>query len=124
MKFISMTLLMAMVVPCLAFAQTPPQSEIWRAFAQKVDVGTRLKVRLDDGQRVVATLIEADADGVLVQPRTRLPVPVQRIAYDRIASLERDDARAMGAGKAVAIGVASGVGAFLGTLLILIATLD
>jgi hypothetical protein len=124
MKFISMTLLMAMFVPCLAFAQTPPQSEIWRAFAQKVDVGTRLKVRLDDGQRVVATLIEADADGVLVQPRTRLPVPVQRIAYDRIASLERDDARGMGAGKAVAIGVASGVGAFLGTLLILIATLD
>jgi hypothetical protein len=124
MKFISMTLLMAMFVPCLAFAQTPPQSEIWRAFAQKVDVGTRLKVRLDDGQRVVATLIEADADGVLVQPRTRLPVPVQRIAYDRIASLERDDARGIGAGRAVAIGVASGVGAFLGTLLILIATLD
>jgi len=69
-------------------------------------------------------LIEADADGVLVQPRTRVPVPVQRIASDRIASLERDDARGIGAGKAVAIGVASGVGAFLGALLILIATLD
>jgi len=124
MKCISMMLLMAMFVPSLAFAQTPPQSEIWRAFAQKVDVGTRVKVRLDDGQRVVATLIEADADGVLVQPRTRVPVPVQHIAYDRIASLERDDARGVGAGKAVAIGVASGVGAFLGTLLILIATLD
>jgi len=49
---------------------------------------------------------------------------VQRIASDRIASLERDDARGIGAGKAVAIGVASGVGAFLGALLILIATLD
>jgi hypothetical protein len=119
-----MLLLMATFVPCLAFAQTPPQSDIWRAFAQKVDVGTRVRVRLDDGQRVVATLIDADADGVLVQPRTRVPVPVQHIAYDRIASLERDDARGMGAGKAVAIGVASGVGAFLGTLLILIATLD
>src|SRR5688572_6158561 len=124
MKFISMTLLMAMFVPCLAFAQTPPQSEIWRAFAQKIDVGTRLRVRLDDGQRVVATLIEANEDGLLVQPRTRVPVPVQRIAYDRIASLERDDARGVGAARAVAIGVASGVGAFLGTLLILIATLD
>jgi len=30
----------------------------------------------------------------------------------------------MGAGKAVALGVASGVGACLGTLLILIATID
>ena len=123
MKFMSMMLLIAMFVPSVAVAQTPPH-EIWRAFAQKIDVGTRVKVRLDDGQRVVATLIEADADGVLVQPRTRVPVPVQRIAYNRIASLERDDARGMGAGKAVAIGVASGVGAFLGTLLILIATID
>jgi hypothetical protein len=124
MKFISTMLLIAMCVPAVAFPQTPPQAEIWRAFAGKVDVGTRLRIRLDDGQRVVATLIEADADGVLVQPRTRVPVPVQRIAYDRIASLERDDARGIGAAKAVAIGVASGVGAFLGTLLILIATLD
>jgi hypothetical protein len=124
MKFISTMLLMAMFVPSVAFAQTSPQNEIWRAFAQKVDVGTRLKVRLDDGQRVVATLIEADADGLLVQPRTRVPVPVQRIAYDRIASLERDDARGIGVGKAVAIGVGSGVGAFLGIFLILLATLD
>jgi len=124
MKFISTMLLLAMFVPSVGFAQVPPQDEIWRAFAQKVDVGTRLRVRLDDGQRVVATLIEANADGLLVQPRTRVPVPVQRIAYDRIASLERDDARGIGAGKAVVIGVASGVGAFLGTLLILMATID
>ena len=124
MKFLSMMLMIAMVAPSGALAQTPPQSEIWRAFAQKVDVGTRVKLRLDDGQRVVATLIDANEDGLLVQPRTRVPVPVQRIAYDRIASLERDDARSVGAAKAVAIGVASGVGAFLGTLLILIATID
>jgi hypothetical protein len=124
MKFIAIMLSIAWFVPSLAFAQTPPQGEIWRAFAQKIDVGTRMKVRLDDGQRVVVTLIEADADGVLVQPRTRVAVPVQHIAYDRIASLERDDARGVGAAKAVAIGVASGVGAFLGTLLILMATID
>jgi hypothetical protein len=107
-----------------SFAQTQAQGDIWRAFAQRVDVGTRVKLRLDDGQRVVATLIEANAEGLLVQPRTRVPVPVQRIAYERIASLERDEGRGIGAGKAIAIGVASGVGAFLGTLLILIATID
>jgi hypothetical protein len=124
MKRVSVFVLIAIIASNVAFAQDLPQGDIWRAFAQKIDVGTRLKVRLDDGQRVVATLIEANADGLLVQPRTRVPVPVQRIAYDRIASLERDDARGIGAGKAVAIGVASGVGAFLGTLLILIATID
>src|ERR671911_2310016 len=99
----------AMLGTHVAAVQESGQGDIWRAFAQKVDVGTRLKVRLDDGQRVVAMLIDADADGILVQPRTRVPVPVQRIAYDQIASLERDDTRGIGAGKAVAIGVASGV---------------
>jgi hypothetical protein len=117
-------LLLIITIATPSFAQTQAQGDIWRAFAQKVDVGTRVKLRLDDGQRVVATLIEANADGLLVQPRTRVPVPVQRIAYEDIASLERDEGRGIGAGKAIAIGVASGVGAFLGTLLILIATID
>lgn len=119
-----LVLLMIITSATPSLAQTYAQGDIWRAFAQKIDVGTRLKVRLDDGQRVVAMLIAADADGILVQPRTRVPVPVQRITYDRVVSLERDDTRGIGAGKAVAIGVASGVGAFLGTLLILIATID
>lgn len=123
MKVLSM-LLLIVAIATPAFAQTQAEGDIWRAFAQKIDVGARLKLRLDDGQRVSATLIEAHPDGLLVQPRTRVPVPVQRIAYERIASLERDEGRGIGAGKAVAIGVASGVGAFLGTLLILIATID
>ena len=123
MKVLPM-LLLIITIATPSFAQTQAQGDLWRAFAQKVEVGTRVKLRLDDGQRVVATLIEANADGLLVQPRTRVPVPVQRIAYERIVSLERDKGRGIGAGKAVAIGVASGVGAFLGTLLILIATID
>ena len=124
MKILSTLVIMAMLGTPIAGAQDLDQGDLWRGFAQNLDIGTRVRLRLDDGQRVSATLIEANADGLLLQPRTRVPVPVQRIAYDRIASLERDDARGIGAGKAVAIGVASGVGAFLGTLLILIATID
>jgi len=48
----------------------------------------------------------------------------QRVPYEAIVSLERDEPRGMGAGKAVAIGVASGVGAFLATFLILLAAFD
>jgi len=107
------------------FAQAGAQPDVWRAFAQRIDAGSRVKVSLDDGRSVVATLIDAGDDGLLLQPRTRIPVPVQRIAYDRIVSIERDKQRGgIGAGKAIAIGVASGVGAFLGTLMILIATID
>ena len=103
----ALLLIITMATP--SFAQTQAQGDVWRAFAQKVDVGTRVKLRLDDGQRVVATLIAANADGLLVQPRTRVPVPVQRIGSERIVSLERDKGRGIGAGKAVAIGVASSV---------------
>ena len=124
MKTMAIVILITVFGPQGLFAQSAPQGDIWRAFAQEVDVGTRVRIRMDDGQRVVATLIEANADGLLIQPRTRVPVPVQRVAYDRIASLERDDARGIGAGKAVAVGVASGVGAFFGMWLIAIAAFD
>ena len=124
MKCIAIVLMVATLTTSTASAQAVPQPDVWRVFAQRIDAGSRIKIRLNEGQRVVATLIDAGEDGLLVQPRTRVPVAVQRIAYDRIASIERDEPRGIGAGKAVAIGVASGVGAFLGTLLILIATID
>ncbi len=124
MKGIALLVILTTLASSSASAQATLQPDVWRVFAQQIDVGSRLEIRLDDGQRVVATLIQAGADSLVVQPRTRVPVPAQRIPYDRIASIERDKSRGIGAGKAVAIGVASGVGAFLGTLLILIATID
>ena len=124
MKCMAIVLMVTTLAAPGVSAQVSAEPEVWRAFAQRLEVGSRVEVNLDAGQRVVATLIEAGEVGLLVQPRTRVPVPVVRIAYDRIVSIERDKARGIGAGKAVAIGVASGVGAFLGTLLILIATID
>jgi hypothetical protein len=124
MKSITVLVIMAMLSTSIAFARQLPQPDVWRTFAQQVEVGSRVIIRLDDGQRVAATLIQAEADSLLVQPRTRLAVPAQRVPYDRIASIERDEARGISAGKAVVLGVASGVGAFFGTLLILMAALD
>ena len=124
MKSMMIALLVATLVAPTVFAQVTPQPDVWRALAQRIEVGSRVKVRFDDGQRVVATLIDAGENGLLLQPRARIPVRAQRVAYDRIVSLERDEARGTGAAKAVAIGVASGVGVFLGTLLILIASID
>jgi hypothetical protein len=121
-RLIALIIVLALVSP--AAAQTSSNPDVWRAFAAKIDVGSRVKVRLAGGERFTGTLIQAAPDDLVVQPRTRVPVPVQRVPYDAIVSLERDEARGIGAGKAVAIGVASGVGAFLGTLLILVATLD
>jgi hypothetical protein len=121
-RLMTMILLLALVTP--AVAQTVPDADVWRTFAARLDVGSRIKLRLRDGQRVSATLIQAGPDDLLVQPRTRRAVPVQRVPYDAIVSLERDEARGIGTGKAVAIGVAAGVGAFFGILLLIVAALD
>ena len=114
--------LMILVLLCsrAAAAQTP--SEIWRDFAKHVEVGTELNVRLSDGQRVRAMLVGVRDDAVLLQPRTRIPVPVQAVPYDAIVRMEPRKA-SHGAGKAVAIGVASGVGVFFGIMAILFAAI-
>jgi hypothetical protein len=104
--------------PCLA---QQPTGEVWRTFAQKLDAGSAIVVRL---QRFHATLIDARADALVVQPRTRRPVPVQPIAYEAISTLERDDRRGMGAAKALGIGIAAGAGTFFAILAILAASID
>jgi hypothetical protein len=102
-------------------AQTPP--DIWRSFVERMDVGTELNVRLNDGRHLRATLVAVRSDAMLLQPKTRVPVPIQAVPYEEISRLERTKASA-GVGKAVAIGVATGVGAFFGMLALLFAAGD
>ena len=99
-------------------AQTP--ADTWRQFAERLEVGTELNVRLTNGQRVRATLIGVRDDAVMLQPRTRVPVAVQAVSYNDILRMERRG-KGIGAGKAVAIGAAAGVGAFFGIMAIFVA---
>ena len=111
--------LLVAVVPTDLSAQAQP--EVWKTFASRIDVGAQLNVRLRNGQKFRATLIDAREDAVLLQPKTRVPVPVQPVTYDAIVSLEQVKGGGVGAGKAAAIGVAAGVGAFFGTMLVILA---
>ena len=113
-----------LLAPCSATAQSPNRPEVWRALAEKLEVGAEVQVRLANGQRFRATLIDATPDVLLVQPKTRIPLAVQPLPYEAIVLLERRGTGGMGAGKAALIGVASGVGAFFGMLLIVVATLE
>ena len=110
------------MLPAPALAQQVT-GDIWRTFAQKLDAGSDVMVRLQNGQRFRATLIEARSDALVLQPRTRRPVPVQPVAYDAIQLLERHASRGRGVGKA-GIGFALGAGTFLAILAIFAATLD
>ena len=111
-------LLFVLVVPAGVGAQAQP--DVWKTFASRIDVGVQLNVRLRNGQKFRATLIDAREDVLLLQPRTRVPVPVQPVAYDAILALEQVKG-GMGAGKAAAIGVATGVGGFFLTMLVILA---
>ena len=116
--FIITALLIVLMAVQSVAAQTT--ADVWRSFAERVDVGTELNVRLDDGRRMRATLVGVRADAVLLQPKTRIPVSIQAVPYDSIVRMEPRKA-GHSAGKAVAIGVATGVGAFFGVMLLIVA---
>ena len=120
-RAIVLVVVCALIAPASGIAQTNNDANVWRAFVEKVPIGTELNVRLRNGQRFRATIVQTSADAVTVLPKTRLPVPVQSVAYEEIASLERRQHSGISGGKAAAIGVASGAGGFFGALLILIA---
>jgi hypothetical protein len=111
-RIVASVLVAVMCMQGMAQAQFKP--DVWRDFAGKVEVGSELKVRLADGTRFRATLVRVDESGLVLQPRTRVPVPLQTVAYDAIAELEPTKKGGVGVGKAVAIGLGIGAGAFWG----------
>ena len=87
--------------------------ELWRAFAERLEPGKTLKIRLTDGSRFKATLLHVSPDAMTVQPKTRAAVPPQRLPFDRIETMEVDHGKGIGVGKAIAIGAGVAAGAWL-----------
>jgi hypothetical protein len=119
-KTLSAILIAVMALQPLAVSAQADTAAVWRTFASNLEVGARITVRLLDGGRVSATLVQAAPEGLLIQPRTRATVPVQSVPYERVASIERDSP-GLSAGRAALIGVAAGAAAFFGIMLIVIA---
>ena len=121
------TLALAFVVaiqPAAAQSSAMDTAQHWRGFVEKIELGTTLKVRLHGGQRFTATLVQVGPDTLALQPKTRRAVPVQAVHYTDILSLERERKGGVTAGRAAAIGVGAGVGAFFLTMLLFIAAID
>jgi hypothetical protein len=118
---VTTTALIVLLAAHGAIAQTA--SEVWRSFAEQVEVGTELTVRLNDGRRFRATLVGTQDTAMLVQPKTRIPVPIQAVPYDEVTRIERTRP-GVTAGKAIAIGVATGVGVFFGILALMLGAVD
>lgn len=115
--------LLASPLPLRAGQETVTGPDVWRAFAQNLDVGHTVTVRLRNGQRFKATLLQVSDEAMTLQPKTRVPVPPQRVPFAEVEAMDVQKGNGgIGAAKALAIGIASGVGTFLGMLAILFAT--
>jgi hypothetical protein len=105
--------LVVLVLPHLSSAQTPlAESDAWRALAAALEPGAFISVRLTDGQRLTGTLVRATADGILLKPKTRLPVPARELSFADVESIERAK-QGMKPGVKVLLGAGIGVGALM-----------
>jgi len=98
---------------------------VMRQYVEQLPVGGRVRVQTADGSRWSATLLSADHERVVLQPRGRLTEPARAIP---IASLRTIEPEGQGGSnqlvKALAVGVAAGAATFMTMLMIALATLD
>jgi hypothetical protein len=97
--------------------------DAWRNFLTRLKPGTRLKITLKSGTTMRVTLMQVTDTAAVVNPRTRVPEPVQTVAFTDLAAVDLES-DSPSVAKSVGIGVASGVGAFFTILLIAFASWD
>jgi hypothetical protein len=93
----------------------------WHVVIERMEPAALVSVRLKDGTRLKGTILSAEAESFTLKPRTRIPVAGRDIRYDALASLERTTV-GMSPAKKVLIGVATGVGASVVLVAILVAS--
>lgn len=94
-----------------------------RQAASAIPLGSRVKLQLQSGRRLTATLLAVEADAIIVKRNARLPEPAITIPLSELARLERDQKPGFTLAKAIGIGLAAGVGAIL-TMLAIAVSLD
>jgi hypothetical protein len=87
-------------------------------YVQKLPMGSKVRVERTDGTALRGTLMQAGGESIVVQKNTRIPEPPVSIPLGELARVTPENGGGIGAGKAAAIGIASGVGAFFAILAI------
>ena len=120
MRMISMLLIVFWVaIPATTLAQQPDRmprnADMWRAYADHIAIGSTLTIRTTAGERLTGVLFVVDDTAITVKPKTRLPEPARRVAFDRIEELNVRRDR-VNLAKFVGIGAAVGAGVFVSML--------
>lgn len=111
--FFAAALTLAIAASTSSAQERVPDNSAWSAVAEALGPGTFVAVRTKDGTRIKGTLIKSSQDGILLQPRTRIPVPPREVAFSAIESLERTGKPKMSPGVKVVLGVGIGAGVVL-----------
>ena len=108
--------------PRVASDPTAPAIDrtVMAEYAQKIPPGTKVRVERSDGNPLRGTLMKAGPDAITVQRNTRVPETPVEIPIASITRLTIDQPTSS-VGRNIAIGIASGVGATFGVLLLLAA---
>ena len=127
-RVISIVVLMALIAPAVAMAgqgtvvdRTPGY---WYSYAERLPIGSTVRLRTTDGRRHTAVLAVVDRDGITIELKSRIPEPARRIPYEQIQQLELKTANGASMAKAAAVGAAIGAGTFVGLLALLAANWD
>ena len=114
----------ALMVLALAAPARAGQARDWQRLAATLQPGTRLEVHLTDGSHVDGTLVVQDADVLVVNPRTRIPVAPWRVGYAEIQSIDVKRHDGLSPGAKVLVGVGVGAAAVFVGLLIAVAAIS
>jgi hypothetical protein len=98
--------------------------DVLRAYVEKLPIGAIVKVKMKEGKGVKGTLMLIEPDAIVVKPKTRIARPERRLPYTEIEFVELQERNGSNVAKSVAIGMATGAGAFLGLILITVAIID
>ena len=127
-RYIASTMVLCLLAPSIALAEQGTAVQrtpaYWFSYAEKLPIGSTVKIRTTDGRRHTAVLSLVDRDGITVEMKTRVPEPARRFAYDQIQQLEPKSTNGPGMAKAAAVGAAIGAGTFLTILALFAAAWD
>jgi len=127
-KLLAILICLSLTIPaagCASAGQTPvtvaPQPSVdagaMAGYVQRLPAGSRVRIERADGSVMHGTLMSATEDRIVVQKNTRLPEPPIEVPVAQLARVTTENSGTSTA-KAVAIGIASGVGAFFAILAI------
>jgi len=114
----------AVLALMLAAQARAQEARDWQRLSATLQPGSRLELHLKDGSHVDGTLVAQDAELVVINPRTRIPVAPWRVAFSEIQSIDVKRRDGLSPGAKVLVGFGVGAAAVFVGLLIAVASIS